>query len=297
MSSQAWVYLGLFLANLIYAGNYTIAKEVMPEYLQPFGFILLRVIVACVMFWLTSLFFQKEKVERRDLLKLALCAVFGVTINQLAFFSGLALTVPINASIIMVTTPILVLIISMLCLIEKLTIFKGIGILLGASGATFLVLRGGGPQMSADTFWGDILILVNAISYGIYLVLAKPLMKKYHALTIVKWIFLFGAIYILPFGYRDLLVVEWNELSWQIWSCIAYVIIGTSFIAYLLNTMALKYVNASVVGAFIYLQPFLAAIIAISFGKDHLDSTKIIAAILIFSGVFLVSYSRKVNAN
>ncbi len=295
MSQKGWVYTALFIANLIYAGNYTFAKLVMPEYIQPFGFILIRVTVACVLFWLVSIKFP-EKVLKKDFPRLALCAVFGVALNQLCFFYGLALTVPINASIIMVTTPILVLIISLIAKEENLTRRKSIGIALGLAGAMILILKGSKLNIGSNTIFGDIFIWINAASYGIYLVLAKPLMKKYQAITIIKWIFLFGSLYVIPFGWKDFTIIDWQVIPTSIWWSIAYVVIGTTFIAYLLNTISLKYVNASVVGAFIYAQPILAAVIAVSLGEDKITLLKIISTVIIFIGVYLVSTKKNQKA-
>lgn len=291
--SRWQVHVGLFIANLIYAGNYTLAKEVMPEYIQPFGFILIRVVCATILYWLISPFFTREKVAKSDLRWLALCALFGVALNQLTFFAGLSVTTPINASIMMVTTPILVLLIANIMAKEKLTGIKVIGISLGCIGALILILFGKSFSFGSSTMLGDFLVFVNAASYGLYLVLAKPLMIKYHPLTIVKWIFLFGSIYTIPFGYHQFMEIQWDTFNNDTWISLGYVVIGTTFIAYLLNNIALKYANASMVGGYIYLQPLLASLIAIILGKDQITIVKVFCATLIFIGVYLLGKNHK----
>ena len=285
------VHGALFLVNLIYGGNYTIAKEVMPKFIEPFGFILLRVIGALLLYFIAHSLFVKEKVVRTDLPKLALCGLFGVATNQLFFFKGLSLTTPINASLLMITTPILVMTISAFSKTEKISLIKIAGLLFGATGA-YLVISDRDFSFGSSTLSGDIMIMLNAMSYGIYLVLVKPLMKKYHPLTVIKWVFTFGFFPVLIFGFNELSSVNWSTFSMPIWWAVIYVVIGVTFVAYLLNLFALKEVNPSVVGIYVYLQPILASLIALSVGKDELSLIKLVAAAFIFAGVYLVSVKK-----
>ena len=289
MNKKLQAHLSILTANLIYGANFTIAKEVMPLYIKPFGFILIRVIGASLFYWLVSSFFAKEKIDRKDIFRLAMLGLFGVAINQLLFFKGLNLTTPINASIMMITTPILVLIIANFVSKEKITSTKLIGIILGFSGAISLLLLKSDFTIGSGTMEGDVCILINAASFSVYLVYAKSLMQKYNTFTIVKWVFLFGLIYVLPFGYNEAVSVSWASLPSYIWLCLLFVIIATTCFAYVLNTYALKELSSSIVSAYIYLQPLLATLIAIGFGKDKLDGIKILSALLIFFGVYLVS--------
>ena len=220
---------------------------------------------------------------------LILCAVFGVAVNQLCFFMGLKHTTPINASLIMTTTPILVLVISSILIKEKITLQKLIGIALGAIGAIILISRGGSFSFQQNQLLGDSMILVNAVSYGIYLVLVKKLMDRYHPITVVKWVFTFGFLMVLPFGWNDVMEIEWSTFSSVIWMAFAYVLVAATFMTYLFNAFALKIVNPSVTSIYIYLQPLLASMIALLMGKDELGLVKVLAGILIFAGVFLVS--------
>ena len=287
-------HLALFAVSLIYGANYTIAKEVLSNnYIQPLGFILIRVISGVFFFGIIHQLFIKEKTDRKDIPRFMLCALFGVAINQIFFFSGLQRTFPINASLLMMTTPILVLIISAIVLREAVTMRKILGIVIGCVGALVLITYGNSVAFSKEGFVGDIMILINALSYGIYLVLVKTLMQKYHPVTVVKWVFFFGFFMVFPFGIKDFLAIEWSSFPTSIWYAVAYVLIGATWMAYLFNAYALSKVNASVVSSYIYLQPLIAAIIAISFGKDLLTTTKIFAGIAIFIGVYLVSFHQK----
>jgi drug/metabolite transporter (DMT)-like permease len=282
-------HLSLLVANLIYAINYTFAKDVMPIYIEPSGFILLRVIGALSLFAIAYFIFVNEKVEQKDLFRLAICGVFGIAINQLLFFEGLNLTTPINAAIIMTSNPILVMIMSFLIIKEKITFRKGLGILLGIIGASTLILNGGDISLDTNLQLGNLFVLINATSYGLYLVIVKPMMVKYHPITVMFYVFSFGLLYVIPFCFPNLAAVNWSIIPTTIYWKIAFVVICTTFIAYLFNSSALKQLNPSTVSIYIYLQPILATLFAIFRESDTLDETKIIASIIIFTGVYLVS--------
>ena len=284
-------HLALLIANLIYAINYSFAKDVMPDYIEPSGFILLRVIGAVILFTLSYYFFVKEKVDKKDIFRFAICAVFGVAINQLLFFEGLNLSTPINAAIMMTSTPILVIFLSFFIIKESLTFRKITGILFGVVGASILILKGGAFDFSHNHQLGNLFVLCNALSYGLYLVIVKPLMKKYHPVTVMFFVFCFGLLYVLPFGVNNLLDVNWERIPTIIYLEIVFVVVCTTFVAYLMNAVALKEVSPTIVSIYIYLQPIFATLFAIFWGSDSLDAQKIIAALLIFFGVYLVSVS------
>ena len=288
-----FAHIALFIVNLIYALNYTIAKDVMPGYIEPSGFILLRVLCGVFLFSFFYFLFIKESVGQKDFFRLALCGLFGVAINQLFFFEGLNLTTPINAAIIMTVNPVLVIIISALLIGEKITVKKIIGIVLGIIGAGALILNSGSVSFDNDFFIGNLLVLINATSYAIYLVLVKGLMKKYNPLTVMFFVFLFGLFFVLPFGYQDLNSVNIDSFTNDIYLKILFVVVCTTFIAYLLNAFALKSLNPSIVSIYIYLQPVLASVIAILYNSDTIDYIKIVSSIFIFIAVFLVSIPTK----
>ncbi|MCB9203654.1 MAG: DMT family transporter [Flavobacteriales bacterium] len=295
MNKQLLAHLALIGAQLLYGANYTIAKEVMPEFIKPMGFVLVRCLGAVSLFWITGLF-VKEKIDPKDLPKLALCALFGIAINQLFFFKGLSLTHPINAAVLMISTPILVLIMAAFIIKEKITSTKALGIAVGMLGTFLILTMGKKLSFSSDTFLGDILVFVNASSYGVYLVLISPIMRKYNPVTVIKWVFLFGLFMVLPFGYSEFTEIEWTSFPPHVVWATVFVVIGLSYFAYLFNITALKYVSPSVVSTYIYLQPIIASAFAISLGKDHLDWIKVVSAVLICTGVYLVSKKPKVQS-
>ncbi len=290
MNKSIQAHLALLIVNLIYGANYSIAKEVMPAYVQPFAFVLMRVGGALILFWIVSGLFIKEKMDKKDLPRIALLAVCGVAVNQLLFLKGLSLTTPINAAIIMVSNPIVVLVFAALVLKEKISISKITGIGFGVIGALLLLLFNKKFAFGSETITGDVMILINSMSWAFYIVLVKPLMKKYNTFTIVKWVFLFGFLYVLPFGFNEFNQVNWQVIPASIWWDIIFVVVGTTFFAYALNTYALRALSPAVVSVYIYLQPFLATLIAVYyFHNDELDTRKIISAIFIVVGVYLVS--------
>ena len=261
----------------------------MPNFILPSGFILLRVIGAFCLFTLSYFLFINEKVERKDVLRLAICGVFGVAINQLFFFEGLNLTTPINAAIVMTINPILVILLSFLIIKEGITIQKSLGVFLGLIGASILILKDGGVDFSTSHQIGNLFVFINASSYGLYLVLVKPLMKKYHFITVLFYIFGFGLLYVIPFGFNNLIAVNWGTIPTNIYLEISFVVVCTTFFAYLLNSLALKQLSPTTVSIYIYLQPILASVFAIVWGADYLDKEKMIAALFVFLGVYLVS--------
>lgn len=290
MSNQWKAHAALFSANLIYGANYTIAKALMPFYIKPFGFIVIRAASALVLFFLTSVFIKDRKIDRTDWPRIFACGVFGVAINQLLFFKGLSLTTPIHAAIMMVCTPIIVLLLSTLSNREKLSRFKLVGVAAGFAGALILIFSGNSDMALADgNMAGDMCVFFNALSWGGYLVLAKPLMQKYHTIHLVKWVFLFGFVCVLPFGWQEFNEINWLEMPHDILLRVLFVILGSTYLAYLLNTLALKWANPSLVSGYIYLQPVLATIFAMALGSDDLSLLKIVSACFIFSGVYLIS--------
>lgn len=292
MSGNIKPHLAVLGANVIYGLNYSIAKDVMPNFVTPFALVFCRVSGALILFWIIYLF-TFEKVEKKDLLVLATCGFFGVFANQLMFLYGLDLTTPINAGIIMVSNPILVLLASAIILKYKITKLKVGGIALGIIGALLLLLFKQDFSFGSKTMSGDIFIFLNALSYGVYLVIAVPLMRKYKPITVITWVFTFGFIFVFPIGFNEFIQIEWQTFTPMIWFEFSFIIIATTFFAYLLNIYGLKRLNPSTVSTYIYLQPLLATGFAIWVGKDSLDWIKVIAALLIFSGVYLVSKQKK----
>jgi drug/metabolite transporter (DMT)-like permease len=288
MNQRALALLAATAASVIYGVNHTIAKNLMPDIIQPYGFIFLRISGATLLFWLLSLFFPFEKIDRKDWLRFLACGLFGMTINMLMFFKGLSLSTPINSSVVITLVPVILLILSVIFLKEKITWRKYVGIGLGLLGALFLIFFGMKIQNNAPNIpLGNVLFLVNATSYSIYLIIVKPLVKKYNSITLMKWLFLIAFIINFPIGINEFIAVEWSQLPVDIISKLAFVVIGTTFFTYLFNIYALKQLKPSTIGALIYLQPVIAVLFAIIVGSDSLTPIRVGAAALIFIGVFL----------
>ena len=290
MDKRILAILAAIGASTIYGINHTVAKGVMPTYIQPFGFILLRVTGAAILFWLVSIFKPWEKIERKDWPRLVACAIFGMVINMLFFFQGLNMSTPINSSVITTLSPVMVIILSAFLLKERITLLKISGIIVGLAGALFLVFFSKSTtQTAANIPLGNLFFIVNALSFGVYLIIVKPLARKYDTITLMKWIFSIAVIINFPITFSEFQEVQWQSLPFEaIWK-MGFVVVGTTFFTYLLNLYALKYLSASTLSAFIYLQPLIAIFYSITTGADTLNTIKIVAAILVFVGVYMVS--------
>ena len=292
-------HFALLGANIIYGANYIIAKGIMPNKIGPSAFIFLRILGAGILFWILKSFI-KEKVEKKDFLRLLFCGLFGITINQLLFFHGLNLTSPIDASIIMTSLPVIIMIYSFFILNEKITRNKLAGVAIGAIGAIALIAYGN-KSGGTSSLLGNLFIFINAASYGLYLVIVKPLMKKYNTITIISWIFLFGFLFMFPFGIQDLLNTDFSSFTTSTYLTIGFVVLGTTFFAYLFNIYALNHVAPSVAGSYVYLQPaisfIMVAIYAFVFNQKEYEQDinliKILSCLFVMIGVYLISKKEK----
>ncbi|WP_299884478.1 DMT family transporter [uncultured Lacinutrix sp.] len=295
MKTRYWALIAAFAVQLLYGLNYTFVKDVLAGgYMQSNAFVLVRVGGATALFWLFSFLGPKEKIDKKDYFTFFLGAVFGVAINMLLFIKGLEFTTPIHASVIVTITPIIVLILSAIYLKEKVTSLKILGVLLAFAGAIVLTIYGKSLRAADNVFLGNALILVNAISYSIYIIIIKKLTEKYHPFTFIRWLFLFGLILVAPFGYNELVSTNLNNFTPYIYFAVAFVVVGATFGTYILNPLALRHLKASTVTIFIYIQPIIAGIFAIIMGSDGITPVKIIASTLIFIGVYLVTKKPKV---
>jgi len=296
LSKRTLAILAAIGATSIYGLNHTIAKGVMPGYIGAFGFVMLRVIGATALFWIISIFGPKEKIDKKDYLRMLICAILGMGVNMLVFFKGLSLSTPINSAVLITTTPIIVLIMSAILIKEKITRRKVFGIFIGLIGALGLIIYGTEIRQDAPNIpLGNFLILMNSVFYGTYLILAKILISKYHPFTFMKWLFSLGILICLPFGFQEMTEIAWSLLPFDIIWRIAFVIIGTTFCTYLFNIFALTQLKASTLSAFIYVQPILGILFAIAMGKDTLTTIKILAAAMVLFGVYLSSRKTKPN--
>lgn len=284
----------LTIVSLIYGANFSIAKIPMGhEVIEPLGFIQLRTLFGAAFFGSLYFIFIREKVEFEDYKWLLICGLTGVAINQSFFFVGLNYTNPVNGALMMTCTPLIVLLLSKLVLAEPIQPIKLMGIIIGMFGAILLISEGF-SGFSWATSKGDIMVLINATSFALFLIFIKKISHKYHPFTILAVAFTIGAICLIPFGSKDLLHAHWSKMeSTDIWS-ILFVLIFTTCITYLFNTWAVNKVKPTVVSSFIYLQPLFAVIIAVSMNMDTITIRMLISGSFIFLGVYFIGKKKKV---
>lgn len=298
MAKKTLALITATIVSIIYGMTFTIAKDVMPQYIDAYGFIIMRVGGASILFWLAWFFSRKssaireEQIDPKDYPRIIAAAFFGVALNMLSFFKGLSLTSPISASVLMVSTPIIVLVLSAIILKERMQKRMVFGIVLGLIGTVFLILYGKSSGNATNPTLGNFLVFINASSYGLYLVLVKKLMQKYNPFNFAKWIYLIGFIMVLPFGWNEFDAVNWTSMPMDIYLKIGFVVVFSTFGTYLLNLLSMRELKPTTIAVFVYLQPLFATIFAISLGKDELTLVKIVSAILIFAGVYLVTQKK-----
>lgn len=294
---KTWAHIALLVANIIYGINYSVAKAVMPDHIKPLALVSLRSLTAAILFWFTSLFLPKEKVSRKDLLYLFGCSFFGVVINQILFLAGLNLTSPINSSILISTNPIFAFVFAAVILKEKISFMKGSGLALGLIGVLILILQNGTPDVGSSTFIGDVITLINTISWAFYTVIIKKMLEKYHPVTVMKWTFLFGMLTTVPAGYGQWSSMDWTALPLKAVLGLGFVVVFATYLGYLLISFGLRRLSPTIVSTYTYTQPIIAAYLASIMGQDHIDLVMILSAVLIFAGVFVVSRQMNNNQN
>lgn len=293
-------HLALFGANLIYSINHFVAKGIMPDKINPTPLVFFRVLGAVILFWCVK-FFIKENIEKKDFFRLAVCGLLGASCNQLVFFHGLSLTSPIDTSIIMTSAPAVVFIFSAIILKEKITNYKLLGLCIGAVGALSLIWYGQITQ-GTSSFIGNLLVFLNVCFFSLYQVVVKPLMSKYHFITIISWVFLFGLLFIIPIGLKDVIYnTNYEAFNFSTYLVIGFVIVFTTFCTFLFNIYALKQVSPSVAGSYTYTQPALSFIIVILLSfllnnkiyNSDINIVKISSCFLVIIGVYLISKKPK----
>ncbi len=296
MKQSYRAYSAALIANLIFGSSYAAVKYITPGYIHPFALNFVRVAVTLSLFWILFLFKPgKVKFDRKDLPRFLICALTGIVINQLFFIKGVSLTTVIHSSLLSLGSPIFITIIAAWLLKEGFTLLKGIGLACGVGGASILILMKDQSGTASNMVLGDILVLINAISYAFYLVLVRPLMAKYSGIQVLRWIFTLGAIGILPVGLPYMISTSWVSFDLAHWTVLAYVAIFSTFVAYLLTVQSIQLIGSSATGAFIYTQPVFAAIFAMLFTGEYFTLYKLVAAILIFTGVYLVNSKKLVK--
>ena len=291
MNNRVIAHFALLFTNLFFAINLSAVKHLTNHQLAgPFGINIVRVGVSVILLWFLYLLRPSpNRIAREDMGRFLLCAITGVAVNQTLFLKGLSLTYSIHASLLMLTTPILIVFIAAWILKERLGKIKLAGLALGIAGAVTLVLGKEQSGTGNQVLTGDMLIIINAVSYTIYFILVKPLMEKYKPVMVLRWMFSFGLVMILPFGWTEFRAIEWVQFNATDMACIILVVFGGTFLAYLFNIYGIKILGASTTGFYIYTQPVFATFIAMVFLKEELSVYKMVAALLIFTGVYLAN--------
>lgn len=295
MNSKTKAHIAVLIANLIFGAGYAVIKTITPAYLAPYSLNVVRVVVSLILFWSLLLFKpSKASIDKKDIPLFILCGITGVAINQIMFVKGLSLTSAIHSSLLSLATPIFITIIALWLIKEKFSINKFMGLALGIGGATLLVLVKDVQSSNSSSLLGDMFVLINAVSYAFYMVIVRPLMEKYNALHVLRWVFTFGAIFILPIALPDFIATDWSVFGTAQWVALAFVVLFVTFISYLFTVYGLQKLGPSVTGAYIYTQPVFATIIAMVFAGEHFTMIKALAAVLIFSGVYLVNRKKAI---
>lgn len=296
MQTKTKAHLAVLGANLIFGVNFSVVKYITPALIKPFGLNVIRVIVTTALFWL-MLWWEKpeKKIQKKDLPLFLLCGLTGVAINQLLFIKGLSMTYSTHGALLMLSTPIVITIVAVFFLKEMLSIGRIAGLLLGIGGAAVLILSKEKSGSGSNVLLGDLFIITNAISYSFYFVLVKPLILKYSPLQVITWVFTMGSVFIIPVGWQEFVTAPWDSFTPLNYTAIAFVVLGATFLAYLFNIYGLHHLNASATGAYIYLQPIFATVVAMIFLDEPLSWLKGISAFMIFTGVYLVNKKRQIK--
>jgi drug/metabolite transporter (DMT)-like permease len=294
MKTKTKAHIAVLIANIFYGINFSVMKYVTSNVMQPIALNLIRILGATILFW--SMWLIKPttvKINKKDLLRFVICALAGVVINQVFFVKGNALTTPLHSALLMLCTPIAVVFIAAYLLNEKITKNKILGLGLGLIGAIILITMRENEKPGENILLGDFFVLINAVSYAFYLVWVKPLMLHYNALMVIRWLFTIALFIVLPMGLQPVLAINWSTLTTINYAAIAFVVLGVTFCAYLFNIYGVKVLGSSTTGAYIYTQPLFVAIIAIVLqtNTQHI-LFKLVAAVFIFAGVYLVSIKK-----
>jgi drug/metabolite transporter (DMT)-like permease len=294
VTSKTKAHLAVLGTNLFFAANYSLVKLISPALVKPFGVNIFRVGISLLLFWLVWLLGKSEAgIRKKDIGRFLLCGLTGITINQTLFIKGLTLTSTVHASLLTLTTPLLITILAFWVLKETLTLYKAVGLALGIGGSALLILSKESTSHATNYLLGDLLIVINAISYALYFILVKPLMQHYSPLHVIRWVFTFGFIMILPIGIQDALAVDFSAFEPVHFFSLAGVVLTGTFLAYFFNTYGIQHLGASITGSYIYTQPVFAVLIATFVLHEGLSWQKVAAAVLIFGGVFMVNSRRR----
>lgn len=291
-------HAAVLTANLFFGINFLTVKYVVPVPVAPITLNILRVCGAVALFWcLYAIKPSGAGIQKKDIPRFIICALTGVAINQILFIKGLSLTTTTHASLLILGTPIAIIFIASVLLREKITGVKLFGLLLGVGGAAILILLKEQSHNATNIALGDLFVIINAISYAFYLVLVRPLMQRYSAIHVTRWIFTIGAIIMIPYGWKTFTITDWQVLSNLQWLAISTVVVCGTFLSYLFNIYGVKNIGPSATGAYIYTQPVFATLLAVALAGETYSLPKFIAAVLIFTGVYLANFYKSASAS
>jgi drug/metabolite transporter (DMT)-like permease len=286
-------HLAIFAVNLIFGINTPITKSILNSSLQIDALALtyLRFIGASIIFWLVSFIFKIPKASKKDIPFFLLASLFGVVLNQTSFVYGLSMTSPVDASIVVSLTPIVTMIFSAIFIKEPITLKKVVGVLIGCSGALILIMSSN--SSSSNSSWvGNLICFVSCLSYGLYLTAFKPLIQRNHPITLMKWMFLFGTILSTPFTFSHLYSIEYSQITWEVTLKITYVILGATFLTYLLIPIGQTRIRPTTLSMYNYLQPIVTTILSVVMGLGIFGLKQSLATVLVFLGVYIVTQSK-----
>lgn len=288
-------HLVMLSVAILYSINFFVIRDAFRGGIPPQAMLALRGLGGAAVFMVLQRVFIREKVARADWPRLILCALTGIVTNQWLFLEGMSRTVEINGAVLMITTPLFVFLIAWLARQETFTPRRILGLCLAFGGSFWLVSGGGNLHFSRETALGDVMVLFNALSYGAYLVLVKPLAARYQSSTIVAWMFTLGLVVTLPVGFTAATQVAWATLSGGTWAALAFVLVGATVLAYGLNAWAMSHVPASYVGLYVYLQPPLVAILTFVLGRGEIPWWKLVCIAAVITGVFLATWRKPID--
>ena len=284
-----------FIAYAIFGFNIIVCKDLTSGGLiPPLGIFTLRSLVAGGLFWLVSLFLPAEKVDRKDYIKIFAASMIGFFTCQITFLVGIPHITPMDCSVLTAMAPIYTMAIAAIAIKEPITLKKFIGVAISFAGIIYLILSRvttpGGTAVS--TPFGIFMIILNSLSFSMYLGIFKPLIAKYSAVTFMKWIFLFSALVATPLSLKGLINVDWEGIPSKQYAELAYLIICATFITYFLIPVAQKRIRPTLISMYSYVQPIIAIAVSIAIGMDILTWQKALATVLVFFGLLIVSRSR-----
>lgn len=286
-------HLCILMATVIWGLQSPFGKDAMTHGIDGYDMIAFRAAGGAALFWLTSLFVKREKICWRDRLKLIGAGLLGLVFNQCCFTIGLSITSPVNASIVTTSLPIFALVLAAVILKEPVTGMKAGGVLIGCSGAVMLIVSSAvASSAKVGNIWGDLLCMGAQFSFALYLALYCNLIRRYHAVTINKWMFLWSAMFVVPFSSGHLLATDWAAVPMKSWFEAGFVVLFSTYVAYLLVMQAQAVLRPTVVSIYNYIQPVVAVAVSIVMGMSVLTWQQGLAAVLIFSGVGLVIKSK-----